>query len=406
MVLIWLLTPLWKKKNMQKDYKLIAFLAFAMYFLTGAACIVLGSSLPHLIKLYNIELSKVVLLGSSYAFGRVLTVYTTGRLVEKFGPMKVLMIGVFLISCFLVGIPLTANYYMGLFFAFLGGVGMGAQDTVCPVLLSIAYSKNYASSLSAGQALFGLGNFMTPFLIGVFLIKNLPFYFSYYILLIVPLVMLVCIFFVKATTLKCAEVKQESVQPIYVKNKILTVVSIIAITAAYSAIVNTLGLYISSFAQYIGVSESSSAFMLTIYNIGAVIGSFVFIIILKKIKVQSVFLLNNIIVFFIISLALFINRSTVYFINLFIAGFFLGVLFSVIVTIATRIGYKHISRASSLVAVAGGISDILTPIVTGLLVKATGITVSFYYVLFMIAICIVSIILLMLVTTENSQPIT
>lgn len=85
---------------MQKDYKLIAFLAFAMYFLTGAACIVLGSSLPHLIKLYNIELSKVVLLGSSYAFGRVLTVYTTGRLVEKFGPMKVLMIGVFLISCF------------------------------------------------------------------------------------------------------------------------------------------------------------------------------------------------------------------------------------------------------------------------------------------------------------------
>jgi len=165
-------------------------------------------------------------------------------------------------------------------------------------------------------------------------------------------------------------------------------------------------LYISSFAQYIGVSESSSAFMLTIYNIGAVIGSFVFIIILKKIKVQSVFLLNNIIVFFIISLALFINRSTVYFINLFIAGFFLGVLFSVIVTIATRIGYKHISRASSLVAVAGGISDILTPIVTGLLVKATGITVSFYYVLFMIAICIVSIILLMLVTTEKSQPIT
>lgn len=88
--------------------------------------------------------------------------------------------------------------------------------------------------------------------------------------------------FVKATTLKCAEVKQESVQPIYVKNKMLTVVSIIAITAAYSAIVNTLGLYISSFAQYIGVSESSSAFMLTIYNIGAVIGSFVFIIILKK----------------------------------------------------------------------------------------------------------------------------
>lgn len=47
---------------MQGKKKLIAFLAFAMYFLTGAACIVVGSSLPHLVKLYNMDLEKVVLL--------------------------------------------------------------------------------------------------------------------------------------------------------------------------------------------------------------------------------------------------------------------------------------------------------------------------------------------------------
>ena len=46
---------------MQGKKKLIAFLAFAMYFLTGAACIVVGSSLPHLVKLYNMDLEKVVL---------------------------------------------------------------------------------------------------------------------------------------------------------------------------------------------------------------------------------------------------------------------------------------------------------------------------------------------------------
>ena len=58
---------------MQKNQKLIALLAFAMYFLTGAACIVVGSSLPHLVKLYGMELDKVVLLGSAYALGRLST---------------------------------------------------------------------------------------------------------------------------------------------------------------------------------------------------------------------------------------------------------------------------------------------------------------------------------------------
>ena len=72
----------------QNKYKMVAFLAFALYFLTGAACIVVGSSLSHLVKMYGIALDKVVLLGSAYALGRVLTVYFTGRMVEKFGPIK------------------------------------------------------------------------------------------------------------------------------------------------------------------------------------------------------------------------------------------------------------------------------------------------------------------------------
>ena len=146
----------------QNKYKMVAFLAFALYFLTGAACIVVGSSLSHLVKMYGIALDKVVLLGSAYALGRVLTVYFTGRMVEKFGPIKVLAVGTVLIGAFLIGIPTVPVYYAGLAFAFLGGTGMGTQDTVCPVLLSMAFHDTYAGAMSAGQAFFGLGNFTTP----------------------------------------------------------------------------------------------------------------------------------------------------------------------------------------------------------------------------------------------------
>lgn len=388
---------------MQRNKRLLAFLAFAMYFLTGAACIVVGSGLPHLVKMYDMKLDQVVLLGSAYAFGRVLTVYTTGRLVEKLGPIKVLAAGVMLMAVFLLGLPTIVNYYAGLCFAFLGGVGMGAQDTVCPVLLSVAFQKNYAGSLSAGQALFGLGSFATPFLVGVLLAKDAPFYFAYYILLIVPIVMLICMPFAKLDMKAHAQNQEENVKPLYVKHKLLAYGAILLICAAYSAVVNTLGLYLSSFAENIGISQSTSAFMLTVYNVGCVIGSFVFVLVLKRVKAQIVLLVNNICAVAAIVAALVINTVEAYFIGMFTAGFFLGVLFSVIVAIATRIGYDRISVASSLVATAGGLSDILTPIVTGFLVGKLGVGFSFKYAIIMIAVSIAAALVLRLNTTEKKQ---
>lgn len=382
---------------------MLAFLAYAMYFLTGAACIVVGSSLPHLVKMYGMELNRVVLLGSAYALGRVLTVYITGRLVEKMGPMKVLAGGVFLIGMFLFGIPTIVNYYAGLVFAFLGGVGMGAQDTVCPVLFSAVYKENYAGSLSAGQALFGLGNFAMPFLVGVLLSGSLPFYYSYYILLVVPVAMLICIPFAKMEAGGGQKEEEEGVKPLYAKNRVLVYGALILVYASYSAVVNAIGLYTSSFAESLGISASTSAFMLTTYNVGCVIGSVVFVAILKKAKVQKVLLVNCLCALAAIGTALAVNRVAVYFTGLFIAGFFLGVLFSVIVTIATRIGYEHISIASSLVATAGGASDILTPVVTGFLVGQLGIGIAFPYAMLMIVISIVAAIVLQINTTEKEK---
>ncbi len=385
---------------MQRKKRLIAFLAFAMYFLTGAACIVVGSSLPHLVKLYDMDLEKVVLLGSAYAMGRLSTVYFTGRMVEKFGPMKVLAGGVLMVAAFLFGIPTIVNYYAGMCFAFLGGVGMGAQDTVCPLLLSMVAKENYAGSLSAGQALFGLGSFATPFLVGLLLSNSLPFYYAYYILLVVPIVMLVIIPFVKLDGKGTGQGQEENVKPLYVKRAWIAYTAMFVVCAAYSAVVNTLGLYISSFAEGIGISQATSAFMLTVYNIGCVCGSFLFVIILKKVSVQFVLLGNFVLAGAALLLSMVINRVEIYFICFFVAGFFLGVLFSVIVTIATRIGYKRISVASSLVATASGASDILTPIITGMVVSALGIHMSVGYAILMAAVSILATVILWINTTD------
>ena len=182
---------------MQRNNNLITFLAYGMYFLTGAACFLVGSSLPQLVEMYGMGMDLVVLLGSSFALGRFATVYVTGRMTEKFGPKLIFTVGILFLSSYLFGLAAIPNFYFGMFFAFLGGVGMGAQDAVCPLMLSISCKGNYAGALSAGQAFFGIGSFATPFLVGVMLSAKKPFYWAYYLLLLVSVAMLACVPFVK-----------------------------------------------------------------------------------------------------------------------------------------------------------------------------------------------------------------
>ena len=126
--------------------------------------------------------------------------------------------------------------------------------------------------------------------------------------------------------------------------------------------------------------------MLTTYNVGCVIGSIVFVAILKKIKEQTILIANCLLAFVAIVAAFLINNIMVYYVCFAIAGVFLGVLFSVILAIGTRIGYKRISVTSAYVATAGGASDILTPIITSFIVGALGVGYAYYYALIMLLI--------------------
>lgn len=59
---------------MTKTKMLAAFEVYALYLLTGAACITIGSSMTQLIAHYGVSLAAVATLGSAFALGRVVTV--------------------------------------------------------------------------------------------------------------------------------------------------------------------------------------------------------------------------------------------------------------------------------------------------------------------------------------------
>lgn len=199
------------------------------------------------------------------------------------------------------------------------------------------------------------------------------------------------------------EEQEQQVKPLRTKKMSVAFGAIIVGDIAYCAVVNGIMTYTSSFAESLGIASSTAAFMLTVYNVGCFVGSMAFVVILRKVREQTVLLVNSVGGVAAIILMLLVDQIPVYFACLAIAGFFLGVLFSVYVTIATRIDYKHVSRAASLMGTAGGGSDILTPVITGAMVGLWGVRIAYVYVIIMSAVSILAAIVLRMNTSEEED---
>lgn len=387
-------------KRDQNRIRLI-FLIFGMYFLTGVVCMVLGTSLSSLSELYRTPVQKTVLLGTWFAIGRVSTVYVTSKFVEKYGPLKVLFIGVLSICLYMMGIIAFKNYYISIPLAFLAGFGMGIQDTVCPLLTSAVYPKNYSSALSAGQAFFGSGGFCLSLLIGFLLSKSIPFYVAYLILSSVGIVMLVIIPFTYFQRNGSSD-NLETVKPLVTNKPKTMFLIVLLICFVYCSVVNSIGLYTTSYLESIGLEASNAAYSFTLYNVGCLTGSIIFVEILKHLSEKQVLVMNS--AGSLIAMLIVNNtRLPIVFTGaLFISGFFLGNLFSVILAIATRIEYTQISVASSEIAMAGGFGDIVTPLWTSQILKSFGIKFTYSSIVFQILLLfIVSFCLLIFAKEKN-----
>ena len=365
-----------------------------MYLLTGAACILVGSSMSFLMDHFQVTMAQVAVIQSAYALGRVSTVFLTGWVTERFGVKFTLFSGVALLLSFLVGIPLTHSYGVGLLLAFLGGAGMGSQDTCCPVIISAVFPKRYASMLSAGQALFGAGCFLPPLIMSVATAMKLPFYVSYYVFGAVALIMLLALPFMHLPEMEELSTEGGHVaHAMKLRCKWLGIAAFIVVTFAYSGIVNTINLYTATFSETLDVAPAIAANLLTVFNLSSMIGSLCFTVILQKVKPIMVLIGNCIIAFIALGVAVFVNNAIGYFLGLAVAGFVLGVLFSVIVTLATGLNPAHASLAAAGVAIVSGASDTVNPLITGPLLTNKGIHMAYPYAMVVIAITLAAALL-------------
>jgi len=294
-------------------------------------------------------------------------------------------------------------------FSALGGVGMGTQDTVCPVILMRVFPTHYPSAMGAGQAFFSAGCFLPPLTMGVLLANDLPYYYTYYIfaglcavmLLLLPLVKLPRNSIVKEPDSAGGgpapgSAAGKTTQPAdnAAKRDWTAVLLLAVICVSYCALTNTINLYTASYADFLGISDELSVSVLASYNMGCMAGSLLFAYLLRRVKPATLLCMNLAAAFCCLLLSLCFSGFTFMMVCYFLMGSFLGVIFSIMVAISISLWQGRAGRAGAAVALLGGGADIAAPLLTGAVITLTGIRANIWFIVVFLTLSLTGALLL------------
>jgi len=158
---------------------------------------VVGQTVLILKKLWKLDPSAVGLLGTSSTIGVVIGVYFAGRLMDKYGRKKVLLVGVAWFCFFtLIGVVFP-NLYWIVAMRFIAGLGEGAVFPIPYLLISefVGAKRRGAvvSCLNAGLC----AAYILPNLVGIWAVTSFPMEVAWRVPFIVGGIPIVFVIFLK-----------------------------------------------------------------------------------------------------------------------------------------------------------------------------------------------------------------
>ena len=150
----------------KENYRLLISSLYFNYIFQGMAAIILSQNMANLKIHWQASTAQVTLVMSAIGLGRILSLYFSGYISDKFGRKKTVLIAIASYMIFFCGMLLSPNYKLAFFLAMFGGVSNAFLDTsTYPTLVEAYPDERVNSSLSVlNKAFISLGQFLLPFI--------------------------------------------------------------------------------------------------------------------------------------------------------------------------------------------------------------------------------------------------
>lgn len=347
--------------------------------LEGGLNVILIALMPYFASTLHMDIADTSLFVTAKNIGTFLLLYISGRLSDRFGKKRMILLGLLAMLVFLFGLSGTQSVLVLLMFCFIGGLGHGLSDAPSMSLLYDIFPKNSSSAIGLVQFFFALGSIIVSGIVSTLLGSRFSMQW-----LFVPIIVYILFLIVNAIITVYPTTATEShhemlsdmfhVEPRIKREGILLFLCVGVFSAYFAILLTWLPTYLS---EVKGFSTESGVLMLSYLQGGSVIGALIFAQIIRKLH-TSVLMMVNPILALVLSVVMLQSHNT-YLIMMLITliGGLMGSIFSFCIAMSGELFYKAKGAAAGATSTANMLANVLATFLSGQLLKIVGIDLTF-----------------------------
>lgn len=373
---------------MKNKYLFSVIGCYVNYFVYGMAYIMLASNISFLTKQLHTDSAGISFLISAWGIGRLFSLYFDGVLSDKFGRKPFVLLGNLFMAIFLIGIPLSPNYQIAIFFAVCGGLSNAFLDSGTYPTLMEAYPKYAGSATVILKAFISFGSSLLPFLIMFLMNKEMFFGWAFFIPAIVFILNGIFLYFVPFAPYKTSKDNDniESIHPVTFSRKpnfMREGLALIVIGFTAPAMLYIMQTWLPTFGQeVVGMSIGDSLKLLSFYSWGSVISVIGLAFLLRKIiRPVTVILFYPVISFIAVILLITFKIPIMAMIVSFIIGVSVAGVLQLALTVMCEFFWNIKGKITGIMYTATGLASTLIPSVTGIITRYANIQGVFLFAL-------------------------
>lgn len=341
------------------------------YILQGMAAIILAQNMVPLMKQFGTTAAGMSLVISSIGLGRILILYFAGRMSDKFGRKRIVLMGMASYVVFFGGILISNSIWIASFFTLFAGFANALLDTGTYPALMEAYPDSSGFMSVLNKAFISAGQFILPILVGVLLTNQFYYGISFILCLGMICANLVFMSQQKFPALGTVAKEKQQTPVIHLNGKPkfwLEGTALILFGFTSVSTFNIIVLWLPQYAEEIaGMVKSNSLMLISLYSVGSLVSVFLTAFIVKKwvqpiLVILSCTLASFLVLVFVLIFPTEIGASIAAFgIGLFSSG---GI-WQLALTLLLQLFPRNKGQMTSYYTLMTSFSVMLIPLITG-----------------------------------------
>lgn len=349
----------------------LMFHLYLNYFVHGMAIVILAQNMVPLGQQWGVSVSRVAMVISSLGIGRLIVLYFSGVLSDKFGRRIFVKLGIWTYIPFFIGIVLSPNVYVAYFCGILAGMANSFLDSgTYPALMEL-FPTRAASANVFIKAFISAGELLLPIL--VTLVEEFKIWYGATFILCAVILFINFFFISRLEFPKQASVKEQVQEKAKSALSFLGKVNAVTLTIYGYISMSTFYLVSQWLTKYgqevLKMSMVNARLLVSIYSIGSLTGV-VLITILTSRRIKSVYvmLVSTVVSLLALLSMTFILDPTMIFISSFVVGASAaGGVMQVGLVIMSELFPTRKGTVTGIYYTAGAISSFTIPVITGYL---------------------------------------